>query len=71
MNSAYGLSTNNNLIGKYSGYTDSLSFQLSKNREYVWENLVVARKSAKSLVHRLYEDSIFHDFVMLFTAKVL
>ena len=57
-------------ISIHSAHTQGLYFGSPEARSYMWDNLIIEKKISVGWLYKLYEDSIFHDFVVLFTAPV-
>jgi hypothetical protein len=39
-------------------------------RSYMWNDLIIEKRVSMGWLYKLYEDSIFHDFVLIFSSPV-
>lgn len=60
----------NQVISTNVDNSGRLYFGSSTDKSYMWNNLIIEKRISLNWLHRLYEDSIFHDFVLIFSSPV-
>ncbi len=51
-------------------HSERIYFGSPAERRYMWNNLIIEKRISIGWLYKLYEDSIFHDFVLLLTSQV-
>jgi hypothetical protein len=47
-----------------------ISFETPVNAAYLWNNLIIEKRTAVGFIKRFYQDSILHDLWMVFSSPI-
>ncbi len=53
-----------------SAHSERLYFGSPVTTGYTWNNVIIEKRVSLNWLYKLYKDSIFHDFVLIFFSPV-